>query len=112
MVIFVILATLFFVFGIPYLVSSITDPTGTSKVIDSIFKKEKKYNIQDEMNFFDDAKWVEKVINSCNTLEQLYVCDELIKTLIKKYKNKVNPFDLSLIDDDLNSQWLLKSRLI
>ena len=112
MFIFVILVILFFVFGIPYLISSIIDPIGTSKVINSIFKKEKKYNVQDKMSFFDDAKWVEKVINSCNTLEQLYVCDELIKTLIKKYKNKVNPSDLSLIDDNLNSQWFLKSALI
>lgn len=34
--------------------------------------KKKKYNIKDEMNLFDEAKWVEKVITSCKIRKQLY----------------------------------------
>ena len=108
MVIFAILIMLFVFVGVPISVVCLLDPY----LVSDVFKKSPKYNVQDEMSFSNDAKWVEKVINSCNTLEQLYVCDELIKTLIKKYKNKVNPSDLSLIDEDLNSQWFLKSILI
>lgn len=57
--------------------------------------KKKKYNIKDEMNLFDDAKWVEKVLLSCKTYKQLYNADKLTEFLKEKYRNKVE-FDLNL----------------
>ena len=60
--------------------------------------KKKKYNIKDEMNLFDDAKWVEKVLLSCKTYKQLYNADKLTDFLRKKYRNKV--------ESDLNQRVL------
>ena len=57
--------------------------------------KKKKYNIKDEMNLFDDAKWVEKVLLSCKTYKQLNNADKLTDFLKEKYRNKVE-FDLNL----------------
>ena len=57
--------------------------------------KKKKYNIKDEMNLFDDAKWVEKVLLSCKTYKQLKNADKLTEFLKEKYRNKVE-FDLNI----------------
>lgn len=57
--------------------------------------KKKKYNIKDEMNLFDDAKWVEKVLLSCKTYKQLNNADKLTEFLKEKYQNKVES-DLNL----------------
>lgn len=57
--------------------------------------KKKKYNIEDEMNLFDDAKWVEKVLLSCKTYKQLNNADKLTDFLKEKYRNKVES-DLNL----------------
>lgn len=57
--------------------------------------KKKKYDIKDEMNLFDDAKWVEKVLLSCKTYKQLNNADKLIEFLKEKYQNKVES-DLNL----------------
>lgn len=51
--------------------------------------KKKKYNIKYEMNLFDDAKWVEKVLLSCKTYKQLNNADKLTDFLKEKYQNKV-----------------------
>lgn len=56
--------------------------------------KKKKYNIKDEMNLFDEAKWVEKVLLSCKTYKQLKNADKLTNFLRKKYRNRVE-FDLN-----------------
>lgn len=102
MIIFVILATLFFVFVIPYLISSAVDPKGTSEVIDSIFKKEKKYDVQDEMSLFNDAEWVKKVILSCKTTAQVWNAYELSKILRKKYEGKVEKRAIWLASDEIS----------
>lgn len=102
MIIFVIIATLFFMLGIPYLISSAVDPIGTSKVIDSIFKKEKKYDVQDEMSFFNDAEWVKKVILSCKTTAQVWNAYELSKILRKKYEGKVEKRAIWLASDEIS----------
>lgn len=101
MVIFVIIAVLFFVFGIPYLISSVVDPKGTSEVIGSIFKKEKKYNVQDEMSLFNDAEWVKKVILSCNSTTQIWKAYKLSEFLRKKYYKKVNRNVIRMVNDDI-----------
>lgn len=102
MIIFVIIAALFFVLGIPYLFSSAVDPIGTSKVIDSIFKKKKKYNVQDEMSFFNDAEWVKKVILSCNSTTQIWNAYELSKILRKKYDSKVENKIMWIVSDEIS----------
>ena len=102
MIIIVIIATLFFVFGIPYLISSAVDPIGTSKVINNIFKKEKKYNVQDEMNFFNDAEWVKRVILSCKSTKQIWNAYSLSENLRDKYHNKVNNDTLWLVSNEIS----------
>ena len=102
MIIFVIIATLFFMLGIPYLISSAVDPIGTSKVIDSIFKKEKKYNVQNEMSFFNDAEWVKKVILSCKSNKQIWNAYRLSENLRNKYRNKVNNETLWLVSNEIS----------
>lgn len=63
--------------------------------------KEKAYNVQDEMNFFNEAKWVEKVILSCKTQKQTCNAYELIAALCDKYKTKVKSSILWLVRDNL-----------
>lgn len=67
--------------------------------------KKKKYNIQDEMNMLNEAKWVEKVIKSCKTYKQLIVTRKLYHTLSDKYYNKVDPNLLHRIDNKLYFVW-------
>lgn len=67
--------------------------------------KKKKYDIQDEMNMFDEAKWVEKVIKSCKTYKQLIVARKLYSTLSDKYENKVDHDLLHKIDNNLYWDW-------
>lgn len=98
MIIIVIIAALFFVFGIPYLISSTVDPEGTSEVLNDIFKK-KKYDVKDEMNLFNDTEWIKKVILSCNTKAQIWNAYKLLKFLRKKYDGKVENKTIWLVSD-------------
>ena len=63
-----------------------------SDIVTKIFKRSSKYNIQDEMNLFDDAKWVEKVLLSCKTYKQLKNADKLTNFVKEKYGDKVDPY--------------------
>lgn len=67
--------------------------------------KKKKYNIKDEMNLFDDAKWVEKVIASCKIRKQLYPTHGLICLLKRKYQDKVDYTVVSMIFNRLLDLW-------
>lgn len=67
--------------------------------------KKKKYNIKDEMNLFDDVKWVEKVIASCKIRKQLYPTYELINLLKRKYQDKVDYTVVSMIFNRLLDLW-------
>ncbi len=60
-----------------------------SDIVTKIFKRSSKYNIQDEMNLFDEAKWIEKVLLSCKNHKQLRNADKLTDFLRDKYRNKV-----------------------
>lgn len=71
--------------------------------------KKKKYNIQDEMNMLDEAKWVEKVIKSCKTYKQLTVTRKLYRSLSHKYESKVDCDLLYKIDNNLH--WSLERML-
>lgn len=67
--------------------------------------KKKKYNIQDEMNMLDEARWVEKVIKSCKTYKQLIATRKLRHALFDKYTNKVDHDLLYKIDNNLHWSW-------
>jgi hypothetical protein len=71
-----------------------------------LFTKKSKYDIQDEMTFFNEAKWVEKVINSCEYKCQIWVCDKLIQALDNKYHNKVDSDLRRKVIYNLNTNWL------
>ena len=70
--------------------------------LDSTQSKKKKYKIQDKINMLNEAKWVEKVIKSCKTYEQLNVADTLLSILWDKYSNKVDNKSLNDINVRLN----------
>jgi len=76
-----------------------------SDIVTKIFKRSSKYNIQDEMKLFDEAKWVEKVIDSCKTRKQLYPTFELIHLLKRKYQDKVDYTVISMIFNTLLDLW-------
>lgn len=67
--------------------------------------KKNKYNIQDEMNMLNEAKWVEKVIKSCKTYKQLIASRKLYRALSDKYDNKVDSNLLHRIDNNLYLVW-------
>ena len=67
--------------------------------------KKKKYNIQDEMNMLNEAKWVEKVIKSCKTYKQLIASRKLYRALSDKYDNKVDSNLLLRINNNLYLVW-------
>ena len=72
MIIFAILTMLFVFIGFPLIISYGLYPNETSKQIKDLFNIGPKYNVQDEMNLFNDAEWVKKVILSCNTNKQIW----------------------------------------
>jgi len=72
---------------------------------DTIQPKKKKYKTQDIINMLNESKWVEKVIKSCKTYEQLNVADTLLSILLDKYSNKVDNKLLNDINVRLNWVW-------
>lgn len=70
------------------------------KEITNVFHK---YDIQDQMSFFQEATWVIKVIKSCETWKQFYNSKKLIAFLNNKYENKVKPEVIEEIMNKLRS---------
>lgn len=89
MAILIVLLFILFVIAIPISLGYLVDPDETSKVLRDFFYKFHKYDIQEQMSFFQESMWVEKVINSCTTHQQLWNADKLIPLLCTKYKGKV-----------------------
>ena len=89
MVILVIFLFILFIVGISVGFGYLIDPYETSKMIRDFFDKFRKYDIQDQMSFFQESTWVEKVINSCNTIRQLCIARQLIPLVCEKYNKKV-----------------------
>lgn len=102
MAIFVILTTLFVIIGFPLMISYGLDPNETSKEIKDFFNIGPKYSVQDEMNLFNDAEWVKKVILSCKTTAQIWNAYELSKILRKKYDGKVEGKVIWLASDEIS----------
>lgn len=84
-----ILIVLLFIIGLSLGISYLVDPEGTSCEIKMLLERFKKYDIQDQMSLFQESMWVEKVIDSCTTHQQLWNADKLISLLCTKYEGKV-----------------------
>lgn len=102
MIIFAILTALFVLVGFPLIISYGLYPNETSKQIKDLFNVGPKYNIQDEMSFFNEAEWVKKVILSCNTTKQIWNAYELSKILRNKYNNKVETKIIWSVSDEIS----------
>ena len=92
------LILLFLILAFPFLI----EPNS----IREFYRKKPKYDIQDEMSFLNEAKWVGKVINSCEYIRQVWTCDRLIRALDNKYRNKVDSNLKRKVIYDLNTSWL------
>lgn len=89
MIAFIILTALFVVLGIPLLIGYSVDPDGFRDDVKNFFDCFRKYDIQKQMSFFQEATWVQNVINSCTDRIQLLNARKLIKLLVIKYKGSV-----------------------
>lgn len=76
-------------------------------ILSIVLEKERKpkYNYQTQLNFLNDSLYVKKVINSCITVKQLYVSDNLITNIKNKYKNKVEKDLYWKVINELNKIW-------
>ena len=84
------------VLGVTYIV----DPKEVSNFIKELSKR--KYRVEDEMSFFNDAEWVKKVILSCNSTTQIWNAYELSKILRKKYDSKVENKIMWIVSDEIS----------
>ena len=84
------------VLGVTYIV----DPKEVSNFIKELSKR--KYRVEDEMSFFNDAEWVKIVILSCNSTTQIWNAYELSKILRKKYNNKVENKIMWIVSDEIS----------
>jgi hypothetical protein len=100
----VILFVVIMLFSITYLLFPI--------LFKNWFVKEPEYDIQDEMTFLNEAKWVEKVINSCEYRCQIWACDKLIVALSNKYKNKVDSKLIRKVKNNLDDIWLKQEQYL
>ena len=89
MIAFIILIALFVILGIPLLIGYGVDPDGFRDDVKNFFDCFRKYDIQKQMSFFQEATWVQNVINSCTNRIQLLNARKLIKLLVIKYKGSV-----------------------
>ena len=89
MIAFIILAALFVILGIPLLIGYGVDPKGFREEVENFFDCFRRYDIQKQMSFFQEATWVQNVINSCTNRTQLLNARKLIKLHVIKYKGSV-----------------------
>ena len=89
MIVFIFLTALFVILVIPLLIGYGVDPDGFQDDVKNFFDCFRKYDIQKQMSFFQEATWVQNVINSCTNRIQLLNARKLIKLLVIKYKGSV-----------------------
>ena len=89
MIAFIILIALFVILGIPLLIGYGVDSKGFHEEVENFFDCFRRYDIQKQMSFFQEATWVQNVINSCTNRTQLLNARKLIKLLVIKYKGSV-----------------------
>lgn len=90
-----------FVLGLPIAIAYYIDPDETKEELQDIIDMIRRYDIQDQMSLYQDAKWVEEVIDSCTTIKQWVCANRLIFFLEEKYDKKVKRVINSDIKDRL-----------
>ena len=96
----------FVVLEILLLIAYGIDPNSFHESVKNFFDCFRKYDIQDQMSFFQEATWVTNVIKSCETWKQFYNSKKLISFLNNKYENKVKP---KIIEEIMNNLWLVSN---
>jgi hypothetical protein len=61
-------------------------------------------------HYGDVSKWVEKVINSCETRDQLFSAKRLLNNFEDKLKRDLGYINISGIIDPINVTWKIKNR--
>jgi len=90
MVIFLyVFLTVLFVLALPVAIAYCIDPDETKEELQDIVDMIRRYDIQDQMSLYQEAKWVEEVIDSCTTIKQWVCANRLIFLLEEKYDKKV-----------------------
>lgn len=78
-----------FVLVLPIAIAYCIDPDETKEELQDIIDMIHRYDIQDQMSLYQEAKWVEEVIDSCTTIKQWVCANRLIFLLEEKYDKKV-----------------------
>ena len=78
-----------FLLALPIAIAYCIDPDETKEELQDIIDMIRRYDIQDQMSLYQEAKWVEEVIGSCTTITQWVYANRLIFLLEEKYDKKV-----------------------
>lgn len=78
-----------FVFALSIAIAYCIDPGETKEELQDIIDMIRRYDIQDQMSLYQEAKWIEEVIDSCTTIKQWIYANRLIFLLEEKYDKKV-----------------------
>ena len=78
-----------FVLVLPIAIAYCIAPDETKNELHDIIDTVHRYDIQDQMSLYQEAKWVEEVIDSCTTFKQWVCANRLIFLLEEKYDKKV-----------------------
>ena len=54
-------------------------------------------------NAYNDLEWVKKVLNSSKTQEHINVSVKLFKNFVKKWKNKLEFYEIVILSSDFNT---------
>ena len=61
-------------------------------------------------HYGDVSKWIEKVINSCETRDQLFTAKQLLRNFENQLFEKLGDIDISQITDPINITWKIRLR--
>ena len=89
MTILAVLLFIFLVIGLSTGFGYLIDPNEMNEIFKDLFDKFRKYDIQDEMSFYQECLWIEQVIDSCKTRKQLLNAEKLVSLICTKYDRKV-----------------------
>ena len=98
-----------FVLALSIAIAYCIDPDETKEELQDIIDMIRRYDIQDQMSLYQEAKWVEEVIDSCTTRHQLHNADKLISFLCNKYKKKMKKEVITNTKQRLNDIYMRRS---
>lgn len=84
-----VLLFIVFVLALSLAIAYCIAPDETKEELQDIVDTIRGYDIQDQMSLYQEAKWVEEVIDSCTTIKQWVCANRLIFLLEEKYNKKV-----------------------